>query len=52
MFVVVGYSLIRVSFKVGDINIIINDATDPEKVGNVVVEKLTDIAVKLNNRIK
>lgn len=40
------------SSKVGDINVVINDATDPEKVGNVVVEKLTDIAVKLNNRIK
>ena len=37
------------SSKVGDINIIINDATDPEKVGNVVVEKLTDIATKWSN---
>lgn len=37
------------SSKVGDINIVINDATDPEKVGNVVVKKLTDIATKWSN---
>ena len=37
------------SSKVGDINVVINDATDPEKVGNVVVKKLTDIATKWSN---
>ena len=37
------------SSKIGDINIVINDATDPERVGEVVVKKLTDIATKWSN---
>lgn len=37
---------------VGDINIIINDATDPERVGEVVVEKIKRIANLWNNKPK
>lgn len=36
----------------GDINIVINDATDPEKVGNIVVKKIKHIAEMWNNKPK
>lgn len=37
---------------IGDINIVINDAADPEKVGEVVVEKIKRIANLWNNKPK
>lgn len=37
---------------IGDINIVINDATDPEKVGNIVVKKIKHIAEMWNNKPK
>lgn len=37
---------------IGDINIVINDATGPEKVGNIVVKKIKHIAEMWNNKPK